>query len=275
MAACKVCSEVVICSASDTVQCSGACNANFHVRCAGLSVFSKAAVKMLNESPNLSWFCCDCMSFKVKDVARSLAEIKQSMNKVIETVESTKVAVASCGPPYSPAISGPSFNCAGTVSSLKRRRVGHGSVEQSIARSPAPLQLQITGSRTDDAIKIKAVESRKLIVVSQLHPTTTAGEMSEYLNAHLKVENTIRANLLLPRGRSLEELDYVSVKLSVPESLYDLLMAPEVWPKGVTVREFISRPRILGQPLGSFLPPKTLVTNGLNTGPTTTEMEAD
>jgi hypothetical protein len=48
-----------------------------------------------------------------------------------------------------------------------------------------------------------------------------------------------RCTLLLPKGRELLELDFVSFKVSVKESCYTTLMNPEVWPARVLIRDYI------------------------------------
>lgn len=269
MASCKICNEAVISSGTDTVQCFGACGGNFHVRCAGLASLSKTAVKLLNESPNLCWYCNDCVAFQIKDVTSSLGEMKESLVKLMDTVATTKAAVVNSASVCSPATIGPTLNFAGSVSSLKRWRVGNGSVGTHFPQSPAPIS--VMGSNEADNT-IKAVAPRKLVFVSQLHPTTTADDISQYLASQVQIEKDshVRANVLLPRGRTIEELDFVSVKLSIPESLFEKVMSPSVWPRGVTIREFISRPYIPNRTLGAFLTKRTEII-----GPPSSEMVTD
>lgn len=57
----------------------------------------------------------------------------------------------------------------------------------------------------------------------------TADETTKFVAQQIKVEvGRIRSTLLIPCRRALSELDYIGLKISVPESFYDSLMSSVV-----------------------------------------------
>jgi hypothetical protein len=89
-----------------------------------------------------------------------------------------------------------------------------------------------------DTPAIVAVEERRCIVISHIDPTTTADDIMQFIQNKTEIEDA-RCTLLLPKGRELLELDFVSFKVSVKESCYTTLMNPEVWPARVLIRDYI------------------------------------
>lgn len=65
-------------------------------------------------------------------------------------------------------------------------------------------------------------------------------------------DNSLRCSFLIPAGRKVEDLDYLSFKIGVPESMFSMLLRPELWPKGVRIRAFVPRTRVHNT--ASFLP---------------------
>lgn len=248
MADCASCSELssVI---DEVITCNGPCNSAVCRSCAGLS---KAAVKIVYECKNVHFYCNSCNGVSIKDVAISLVDVNQKLNKLTEYVVANSLKIPA-----------PSMSFLNDVdsgaSSLKRRRVDNiasgpraatpNHIRQSLVQAPL-----LTGSTA--TTDLMSVEERKVVVASMLHPTTDVGKLTTFLNKQLKLDkdsSSIRCQLLLPVGRTVEQLDYVSFKISVPEPLYPLLLFAEVWPKGVTLRDFVFR-RFNSRPLGSFLP---------------------
>lgn len=109
---------------------------------------------------------------------------------------------------------------------------------------------------SSDAHGLRVVEAKHEIVASLLHPTTESSMLLEYVKSKLDLtedSNDIRITKLVPAGKDIKLLDFISFKLSVPASLAEKLMSPDMWPTGVRVRPFENRPR-RSRPIGNFLP---------------------
>jgi len=87
------------------------------------------------------------------------------------------------------------------------------------------------------AIQLSAAAERKVFVISRVHPSSTPDGIVDFIRQNTGIED-VRCQLMLPRGRSLSDLDYVSFKISATEVDYNELMKPEIWPAKVLVRDF-------------------------------------
>lgn len=274
MSICGVCKELIS-ALPESILCDGPCGMSIHARCTGLN---KTAIRIITESPNVIYLCNGCVEFSSKAVAEKLNAIQQSivdlaqvisvssektevLSKMSEklsnvvaanTVKTDELSVAALTPTPSTgrnpfALSQPSSN--------KRRRLDASSAPAHLM-TPRPVSSNLVIGSAEDGGGLLAVESRKLIVASLLHNSTTADQLLRHINSRLALgdnSKSIRVNLLLPANRTVDDLDFVSFKLSVPESLYSKIIAPEVWPKGVTVREFVHRNNNVRR-FGHFLP---------------------
>lgn len=117
-------------------------------------------------------------------------------------------------------------------------------------------QKTIIGSCVDDLVLgPKVVAPKKTILVSQLHPSTEATELKSYLDDKLQQSGTaIQCKILIPKGKTRDELDFVGFMVIIPGSLYENVMSPTLWAKGVTVRDFIHHRKTRGQQFSTFLP---------------------
>lgn len=106
---------------------------------------------------------------------------------------------------------------------------------------------------------INAVNDCRLKVVNRNHPARHAPndeimksfyltpfdvgqseeDIIEYLRETINVDNsTLKCVKLVPRNKNVDELSFVSFKLSVSEDLVSVISDPFYWPEGVEVREF-------------------------------------
>lgn len=253
MSICSVCEETVT-VAVDTIACYGPCKGIFHQKCASLT---KTAIKMIAECNNVHWYCNECNQYSIKAVASTLNALSVSVQKL---TDANKLSIEQHTPSPSLKLTLPSF--ADTASKNKRRRLD-GSTNATGSSSPLIKRNVVVGSIDDDsAAGPKAVEPRKTVVISQFHPSTTAEDLQKYILEKLQIQpetsSGIRCNILIPAGLTLENLDFVGFKVSFPESHYDSIMCSSIWAKGITLRDFINRPRARGRQLGAFLPKITL-----------------
>jgi hypothetical protein len=93
--------------------------------------------------------------------------------------------------------------------------------------------------------QIAAAEERKVFVISRVHPATTTEGIADFIKQHTDTEN-VRCQLMLPRGRTAADLDFVSFKVSATAADYTVLMRPEIWPSKVLVRDFVQTNRRRG-----------------------------
>lgn len=271
MTNCGVCTEVIT-ALPDSIKCDGPCNMSIHAKCASLT---RTAIKIINESSNLLFLCDHCKLFSFKEITDHLLAIKTSISNLSDamsaqsertakltdevaanTIKTDKLASSSMTP-----VSVLRQNGQTSISQKRRRMDASPSAPRNA--SPAPLARNLVVGSAENACGLQSVEPRKIVVASQLHNSTTVEQLKAFISEKLATggnQNTIRCNMMLPNGRSVEDVDFLSFKVSVPESLYDRLLNADIWPKGVTVREFVHR-NANTRRLGHFLPAPLTVTS--------------
>lgn len=79
----------------------------------------------------------------------------------------------------------------------------------------------------------------KSVVVSNIGKNISSEYLTNYLVDEIKVDrNDVWMSLLLPAGRSEQDVSSLQYKLTIPEAHYSVVMKPETWPKDVRVRDF-------------------------------------
>lgn len=238
MANCAVCFESTLGQLTDDViQCNGSCMNCFHLSCVGLT---RSIGKSVAGSPNIHWYCDACNIVSLHKVVENLTAAIVSLPEVISQ-SMLKLGLTPKQVPLSSSIQ-PEF----TVSS-KRKRFDDSYVAQTVPeqQQQSSQELRIIGSG-ETSSSIIAIEQRRSIVVSMLDTATTSDDLINFVNTSLELNDKsslFRCNMLLPSGRNLEDLDFISYKLTASETLISSLLHASIWPKGVTVRDFIPKNR--------------------------------
>lgn len=71
------------------------------------------------------------------------------------------------------------------------------------------------------------------LFVSRFHKDVTADELSKFLKEETEMDCNVE--VLKPK---IEQADYTSFKVGVPEAIIDHVMRPDFWPKNVFVNRF-------------------------------------
>lgn len=237
--ACSVCNEAISSVIGETILCSGPCKSNLCRSCSGLT---KAAVKIICEYDSCHFYCKVCNRYSIKDISDSLTDLKATICNLNVNMAAS-LAKTNAMLPVSPLIL-PGYLETVPSSSLKRRRVDK-SVDRGNSNSMAEVVKQslIVGSR--ETSSFQTVEGRKCVVTSLWHPSTSIDDLTKYLKDGLGLpleDKSLRCTPLIPAGRNVVDLDYLSFKIGVSESKFDALLSADLWPRGVTVREFVHRP---------------------------------
>lgn len=275
MADCGTCNTLIT-AVPDSITCDGLCQRSFHMRCANIN---RALLKQIAESTNIHYFCDACKAFTFRGISGQLTDLKDSIAKLYDamslitvktdeltttaaklsdvvadnTVTANKLANTS-----SPSMARAWPELREVASAKKRRMISSPSSRQpSMNTTTQPNNIVVGTCDSNEDVDLKSVEPRRLVVVSQLHPTTTADSMIIFTNKKLNLppdSKSIRATMLIQKGRDVSEMDFVSCKLSIPQSSYAPLMNASIWPAGVTIRDFVNLPRRNGRNIGHFLP---------------------
>lgn len=241
-----------------------ACASICHSTCYNLN---KTVIKGISEIPNLMFLCDACNVNKAAIAAEGPSAPANSQNNgnmdnssIINAISDLKNMVVGLQdkmnklekpqfkPSYRSILAGQQ---SGQGSATKRPRFGD-LVDLTPTGRP---KAGIVGTNVNDS-ELSSVETRRWVFVSQLHPSTNDDSFTEYVKKRLNDHDNklkIQAFALVPKERNRSELNFISFKLNIPESSFDAVLNPDIWPKGVIVREFINEQR-RRRPTGHFLP---------------------
>lgn len=264
----------------DDVICCSLCNKPYHpIKCLGLT---RSTINTLANISNLKWFCdvCNDTTFvnivtkKFQDMTDSndvnfnalvkkldeIGSVNDSQDKVDRYDDLlTKIEILST------EISNIKSIVTEQPGAMKRKR--NASFKLNIQDSinvddddgPPTVRPKLTprintisgtgdGIQLDENSDIKIIENPEWYHVSQFDPNTDNVKMREWFMKILDAED-IQCVKLVPKGRQISELSFVSFKLGVHSSLVTKVMNPATWPKGISIRPFqrrngMSTPRV-------------------------------
>lgn len=85
----------------------------------------------------------------------------------------------------------------------------------------------------------------KSIYVSRLQTKVTVDDITSYIKERLPDTNNehFSLRLLVKKDQTLDDLTFISYRLSCTEDLYNTLVCPSFWPQHVLIGEFYEKPR--------------------------------
>lgn len=116
--------------------------------------------------------------------------------------------------------------------------------------------------RQQRVVKPKRVFLPKAVYVSRLEPTVTVDDMCDYIRDKIPDidENQYQVRLLVKKDQDVDELTFVSFRLSCSDALYAGFRSSTFWPGHVMIGDFVDKPSKRSK-LGEFLPKNAEVSN--------------
>lgn len=231
---------------------------------------NKTTLKAINDSPNILFLCDECLENK-KIVSSNVADdppqdmdtregdnnaIFKAIHELKDIVVDMQSNIKNLEKPSYRNVLASNLNAGNSKGSAKRMRFMDNILDTPTTRP----RYAIIGNNNVDK-ELAAVETRKWIFVSQLHPSTTEKSLIDFTCKRLNdTENSskIQAFALVPKEKNRDELNFISFKVNIPEPLYAPMLKPEIWPNGVIVRDFVNDQR-RRRPTGHFLPKTPIV----------------
>ena len=79
--------------------------------------------------------------------------------------------------------------------------------------------------------------TREWLYVSRLKTSVTSTQLIKFAADKLNLdESRFQCHILIKKGVDLAALEFVSFKLGIPKSCFNILKDPSFWPKGVLVK---------------------------------------
>jgi hypothetical protein len=234
-AKCKVLDDSI--SNDNLINCRQ-CSKATHAQCAEID---SALFDALMNNRHLSWTCDDCLDEGSKwEKDDRLDLILNKLSTVCADVELLKANA-----PPKPAFSSLFRNGYETPKTAKRRADEKGQSSVKRQRVATPAVVIGTGAAND---VLKAVAPMKWLYVSRLDPQTSEEAVTNVLTTALQVDAKMFTCVkLVPR---MQNPTFISFKVGMSEELLQKSLAPEFWPPGIAIREFVNRPRsFFGPPI--------------------------
>ncbi|XP_055645549.1 uncharacterized protein LOC129782205 [Toxorhynchites rutilus septentrionalis] len=236
---CAKCSNAI--SGIDYVVCRGYCGASFHMNaCSGVTRALQSY--FASNRNNLFWMCDQCAElfenshFRVisrqadeKSPLCTLTTAITELRSEIKQLHSKPVAQ------FSPATS-THWPALEQRRALKRPR----EIDFTIRASES---CQI-GSKKPMAnvasvpICNNDADHKFWLYVSKIRPDVTVELVSTMVKANLGTEDNISVVKLIPKGRELDSLTFLSFKIGLDHSFREKALDPSTWPEGLLFREF-------------------------------------
>ena len=246
--ACEKCANEI---AGEVFKCGAFCSSQFCSRCSGLTEELKTAIK---NSHHVVWMCTACKNLLAKarftnamistnatndNIVESLKkevrdgilndlrqEIRSNFKSWIDSIPSTPI----------PRQRFPSIS---SVRSKRQREVEND--DDGALQRPTKL-LCGTGACNPDS-NIAAVpanqenENKFWLYLSNIHPNVSDEAVANLVHSNLGTDNTTIIKLV-PRGKDVHSLTFVSYKIGMVMNLKAKAMCSEIWPSGKRFREF-------------------------------------
>lgn len=263
---CCYCNESTEGDKVDKIMCYGPCKKFVHSKCVGLN---KSTIKQLSECDSLQFYCTDCKKYSIKSVADSLNTFSSTVNVLADALKplqnlnfndlfSKLTNVGQQNRALEPSIL--SSSSSSFSSSIKRRRRESDDNISPIQSSTESFsEVVITGN--NNSTELSTVAQRRSIVVSQLSPSTLPEQLNLFignsLNLNISSEpNLVRSTIIMPANKEMKDLNFLSFRVSMPESLYTTVFSEQFWPRGVKIRDYVFKQRSSASNV-VFLPPAT------------------
>lgn len=257
---CFTCTELI--SNGDFIKCEGLCAQKFHSKCVSLN---KATLNAITSCPNVHWLCHECnngnkmIGTSIDNMSNAVDSLKKSLSSDLLT--GFKLLTETLSSSLSSTNRSSINLCSDNNNSTKRRR------EEAISDSenekePTTRKKRFTATPNNRSNSYKSTavrepnfkstdkrrpmvaapesNKRKSVVISNIDKGISPAYLSNYLANELHIdESTIRTTLLKPSGIADESIKFLQFRISVPESIYYKVRAPDTWPTGVRVRDYV------------------------------------
>lgn len=109
----------------------------------------------------------------------------------------------------------------------------------------APPVNHVEGTKEMDAdvavpLAVSQRDTKFVLYLSGFAPQATVNEIADLVKKNLNTDETIDVAKLVPKGKNLCELTFVSFKVGIGLHLKDLALQSSSWQKGIVFREFDS-----------------------------------
>ncbi|XP_037030800.1 uncharacterized protein LOC119070531 [Bradysia coprophila] len=268
---CKSCDNKIL--SSDFITCAGLCGEHFHIKCVAVTKPMLAAV---SNCPNIHWYCHAC-----NDGSRNISSVVNGINESIERLSSSlsnnllqflndlqvlmdrifkTIGTGNVIQNQTNTADSHDQNCQRENGSEERDKLDNCGYRETKEIDDGLIAKCANGSNIGTSNADPVVHPVKMVVVSNIGKSISVDYLANYLADELKIDKRkIRVSLLLPGGKTVDDMNFLQFKVTVPVDKYDLIMNSSTWPSNVRIRDFVNKPRInIGVSLQNFMEKRTV-----------------
>lgn len=263
-------------TSSEFVKCK-ICSLSYHTKCAKVK---KSGIEAMKENTNIVWHCAHCINSSVTESASTLLSCTKAIADMVTkfvpildafatmtaareqtnnhqehqlpTTENTSsiVAIAAKNKRVYSEVSDDDSSPTDQPRKLNRTSKHPISrkppVKFGTKESPSGLiAVARPTARTNHGANEDKNPNTRHLYVSRLQPQTSEDDILSFIKTSVKLNDmdVLRCKLLVPSGKKVEELNFVSFKISASIKDYSVLANTDIWPQNVAVREFNNTPK--------------------------------
>ncbi|XP_053691161.1 uncharacterized protein LOC128739690 [Sabethes cyaneus] len=251
---CKRCQKKV--SKADTVVCRRYCGATFHAICVNGDVPLRQNLELYHN--NLFWLCDGCaMLFsnahfrtlltgfdeKISAMPTAVQSVQEEIEKLNSNMKvlSAKVdGIPTTPTPFSSPNPWPAIHRSNrAMKSAKRLRDSDGN-SITIADDPIKVGTKVTSAISSIRLDPRSEDDLTWIYLSAFHPNTTKRQIASFVSECLELPANVKLKVfkLVPRGKDLNTLNYVSFKIGLSGRFKEKALSCDSWPEHIRFRQF-------------------------------------
>ena len=242
---CVQCSKSV--KSLDFIKCHF-CEHTAHTKCIG---WTRANLDFVNnQSPNLSWFCNDCVS------ALDQLKARNSSLTTVNLVSTVSDCVNDCLKEFKLELDktncalqalSDQFNTSSAAKPASNRLTGKRPRDTGYKTTPSgrPTSALLGGTRkVSDAVKVVDTVPKPVdkfwLYLSRIAPHVTEEDVAAMVQECVTGSEPV-VKKLVKKDADLSSFAFVSFKVGVDRELKDNALDPSIWPNGIFFREFDDR----------------------------------
>lgn len=247
-AVCEKCANSI---EGDSIKCGGFCSSSVCLRCSGIPKDVCATIKA---NTHLVWLCIACKNLMAKArFSNALVSSNKANESVIDAmkteirdsilvdikneIRSNFKTLMESTPRPTPR---PTHYTPGDALRIKRRRMNNGD-DATTSNRPAKSFCGIgTSAEVSSLVATQSAEhdpEKFWLYLSGILPEVPETQVTELAQSQLKT-NDLKVVKLVPRGKDVSSLTFVSYKIGMSPEFKSAALSTETWPRGIRFREF-------------------------------------
>lgn len=241
---------------TEEIVCNGFCRSSFHLKCVKQTAATRDIVAKCSQ---LFWMCNACTKIMANSTFRNalssannameaihaeqnnaLVELRQEMEQNTEKIN----MILRQLPTALQERTGRKTSTSSTSvpsSRRKRPRIDEDAIQTEIRETEGTKEI-------DSSVMIPLAdrttsESKFWLYLSGFNPNATDDDIRSLVQRNLNTSDAVDVRKLVPKGKNLDELSFVSFKVGIDSQLKDMALVSSTWQKGIIFREFDFHPR--------------------------------